>query len=124
MLSDHQEVLGVLEVLWRVEPSGALDALSLVHGEDGGAGPYLNGSQPLVRWVPLSLFLLAQDPARFFVADDVFHSPVISGSCRVESTLEPSAASGGLRRKMVGVTLTRMLVWSSYCVLDFLDVLG
>ena len=48
MLSGDQEVLGVLGVLWRGESSGALDALDWVHSEDGGAGPYLNGSQTLV----------------------------------------------------------------------------
>lgn len=39
--------------------------------------------------VPLSLFLVSQDPLRFFGADVVFHSPVIPKSCGVESTLEP-----------------------------------
>ena len=48
MLSGDQEVLGVLGVLRCGESSGALDALSWVHAEDGGAGPDLNGSQPLV----------------------------------------------------------------------------
>ena len=48
MLLGDQEVLGVLGVLWRGESSGALDALGRVHAEDGGAGPDLNGSQPLV----------------------------------------------------------------------------
>ena len=47
MLSGDQEVLGVLGVLWHGESSGALDALGQVHAEDGGAGPDLNGSQPL-----------------------------------------------------------------------------
>ena len=46
---DH-EVLGLLGVLWHGESSGALDALSWVHAEDGGACPNLNRSQPLVRW--------------------------------------------------------------------------
>ena len=50
MLSGDQEVLGVLGVLWHGESSGALDALGRVHSVDGGAGPDLNGSQPLVRW--------------------------------------------------------------------------
>ena len=49
LASDH-EVLGVLGVLWHGESSGALDALSWVHAEDGGACPNLNRSQPLVRW--------------------------------------------------------------------------
>ena len=62
MLSCDQEVLGVLGVLWRGESSGALDALASVHTEDVGTGPDLNGSQPLSDRVPLSLFLLAQDP--------------------------------------------------------------
>jgi hypothetical protein len=65
----------VLGVLWRGESSGALDALGRVHAEDGRAGPNLNPSQ----WsggVPLSLFLLAQDPLQFFGADVAFHSPV------------------------------------------------
>ena len=39
MLSGDQEVLR----------HGALNSLHRVHAEDGGAGPYLNGSQPLVR---------------------------------------------------------------------------
>jgi hypothetical protein len=43
-----QEVLGVLGVLQRGESSGALYALGWVHAEDSGAGPNLNGSQPLV----------------------------------------------------------------------------
>jgi hypothetical protein len=38
-------VLGVLQC---GESSGALDALSRVHEEDGRAGPDLNGSQTLV----------------------------------------------------------------------------
>ena len=49
MLSGDQEVLGVLGVLRCGESSGALDALSWVHAEDGGAGPDLNGSHSLVR---------------------------------------------------------------------------
>ena len=39
----------------------------------------LTGTDPSL-WsgrVPLSLFLLAQDPLQFFGADVVFHSPVI-----------------------------------------------
>ena len=48
MLSGDQEFLGVLGVLLCGESSGALDALCHVHSEDGGAGPDLNGSQPLV----------------------------------------------------------------------------
>ena len=50
MLSGDQGVLGVPGVLQSGESSGALDALDWVHAEDGGAGPDLNGSQPLVRW--------------------------------------------------------------------------
>ena len=50
MLSGDQEVLGVPGVLECGESSGALDALGWVHAEDGGAGPDLNGSQPLVGW--------------------------------------------------------------------------
>ena len=50
MLSGDQEVLGVLGVLRCGESSGALDALSQVYAEDRGAGPDLNGSQPLVGW--------------------------------------------------------------------------
>ena len=50
MLSGDQKVLGVLGVLQRGESSGDLDTLIQVHTEDGGAGPDLNGSQPLVRW--------------------------------------------------------------------------
>ena len=48
MLSGDQEFLGVQGVLWFGESSGALDALSWVHAEDGQTGPNLNGSQPLV----------------------------------------------------------------------------
>ena len=48
MISGDQEVLSVLGVLWRGESFAALDALGWVHAEDGGAGPDLNGSQPLV----------------------------------------------------------------------------
>ena len=73
MLSGDQEVLGVLGVLQCGESSGALDALDRVHTEDGGAGPVLNGSQPLVGWGSFSLFLLAQDPPKFFGADVAFH---------------------------------------------------
>jgi hypothetical protein len=69
--------MGVLGVLLSGESFGALDAQGLVHAEDGGAGPDLKRFQPLVRWVPLSLFLLAQDCLRFFGADVEFHSPVI-----------------------------------------------
>jgi hypothetical protein len=47
VLSGDHEVLGVLEVLWCGESSRALDALSWVHAEDGGAGP-----QP--EWIPAS----------------------------------------------------------------------
>ena len=45
----------MLEVLWCGESSGALDALGQVHAEDGGAGPDLNGSQPLVGLGPFVL---------------------------------------------------------------------
>ena len=55
MLSGDQEVLGLLGFLWRGESSGALDALGQVHAEDGGAGPDLNGSQPLVGLGPFVL---------------------------------------------------------------------
>jgi hypothetical protein len=48
VLSGDHEVLGVLGVLQCGESSGALDALSRVHEEDGRAGPDLNGSQTLV----------------------------------------------------------------------------
>ena len=50
MLSDDHKVLGMLGVLRCGSSSGALDALGLVHGEDGRAAPDLNGSQPLVGW--------------------------------------------------------------------------
>ena len=76
MLSGDQQVLGVLGVFRRGESSGVLDALGQVHAEDGRAVPDLNGSQPLISGVPLSLFLLAQDPLPFFGADVAFHSPV------------------------------------------------
>ena len=55
------------------------------------AGVTPTGTDPSL-WsggVPPFLFLLAQDPPRFFGADVVFHSPVIPKSCGVESTLEP-----------------------------------
>ena len=48
MFSGYQEVQSVLGVLQLGESSGALDTLGQVHAEDGGAGPDLNGSQPLV----------------------------------------------------------------------------
>ena len=48
VLSVDQEFLGVLGVLWCGVSSGVLDALGRVHSVDGGAGPDLNGSQPLV----------------------------------------------------------------------------
>ena len=57
MLSGDQEVLGVLRVLQCGEFSRALDSLVLVQAEDGGAGPDLNASQPLVgqgSFVPVS----------------------------------------------------------------------
>ena len=57
--------------------------------------------------VPLSLFLQAQDPLWFFGVDVAFHSPMIPSSCRVESTLEPSAASAGLRRKITHTSLNQ-----------------
>ena len=77
MLSGDHKVLGVLGFLQHGESSGALEALSRVHAEDGRASYDLNGSQPLVGRVLPSLFLLAQDPLLFFGADVVFHSPVI-----------------------------------------------
>ena len=49
----------MLGVLWHAESFGVLDTLDHVHKEDGGAGPDLNGSQPLVGWGTLSLFVLA-----------------------------------------------------------------
>ena len=94
----------MLGLLRHGESSGALDTLSQVHTEDGEAGSDLNGSQPQVRGVPLPLFLLVQDPLRFFGADVVFHSPVIPTSFGIESTVEPLAASAGFRRKMVGIS--------------------
>jgi hypothetical protein len=48
MLSGDHEVLGVLGVLKRGESSGALDAPGQVPAEDGGAGPDLKGSKPVV----------------------------------------------------------------------------
>ena len=50
MLSGDHKVLGMLEVLLCGSSSGALDALGLVHAEDGRAAPDLNGSLPLVGW--------------------------------------------------------------------------
>ena len=75
-LSDH-EVLVVLGVLWHGESSVALDALSWVQVEDGGAVSTRKCPSLWLGRVPLSLFLLAQDPPRFFGADAVFHSPVM-----------------------------------------------
>jgi hypothetical protein len=43
-------------------------------------------------------------PSAVFEADVAFHSPMIPRSCGMESTLEPLAASAGLRRKVVGNT--------------------
>ena len=77
MLSGDQEVLGVLGVLRRGESSAVLDALGQVHTEDGGAGPNLNGSQPLVRrgsFVPVPA---GTRPSAILEADVAFHSPVI-----------------------------------------------
>ena len=48
VLSGDLEVLSVLGLLRRGESSGALNALGLVHTEDGRAVPNLGGSQPLV----------------------------------------------------------------------------
>ena len=47
MLSGDHKVLGMLGVLRCGESFGALGP---VHTEDGGSGPDLNGSQPLVGW--------------------------------------------------------------------------
>ena len=49
MLSSDHKFLGMLGVLWHGESSGTLGSLGWVHVEDGRAGPYGNGSQPLVR---------------------------------------------------------------------------
>jgi hypothetical protein len=79
VLSGDREVLGVLGVLWRGESSGALDALDQVLEEDRLGGGGMTGKDPSL-WlggIPLSLFLPAQDPPKFFGADVVFHSPVI-----------------------------------------------
>ena len=75
VLSSDHEVLDLLGVLWRGESSGALNALGWVYMEDGGAGPYQKGSQPLFG--RRSFFLLAQDPLQFSGADVVFHSSMI-----------------------------------------------
>ena len=50
VLSGDHKVLGLLGVLQLGESSGALDTLGRVHAEDGGVGPNLNVSQPLVVW--------------------------------------------------------------------------
>ena len=77
MLSGDQEVLGVLGVLRCGESSGALDALSWVHAEDGGAGPDLNGSQSLVRWGSFVPVPASTRPSTILGADVAFHSPMI-----------------------------------------------
>ena len=64
MLSGDQEVLGVLGVLWCGVSSGVLDALGRVHSVDGGAGPDLNGSQPLVRWGSFAPVPVGTRPSR------------------------------------------------------------
>ena len=77
MLSGDQEVLGVLGFLHHGESSGVLDALCRVHAEDGGAGPDLNGSQPLVgrgSFVPVPA---GTRPSVILGAGVAFHSPAI-----------------------------------------------
>ena len=114
MLSGDQEALGVLGVLWRGESSGVLDALGRVHAEDGGAGPDLSASQPLVwrgSFVPVPA---GTRPSAILEADVAFHSPVIPRSCCGKTTLESLTASAGLRRRMAGVALIGMdpSLWS------------
>jgi hypothetical protein len=101
VLSGDQEVLGVLGVLRRGESSAVLDALGQVHTEDGGAGPNLNGSQPLVRRgssVPVPAGTRSSSNLK---AGAAFHSPMIRRSCGMESTPEPLVASAGLRSSFV-----------------------
>ena len=68
---------GVLGVLQSGESSGALD--TLVGFTWKMAGLAQTGTDPSLwsGWVPLSLFLLAQDPPQFFRSDVLFHSPMI-----------------------------------------------
>jgi hypothetical protein len=91
VLSGNQEVLGVLGVLWYGESSGALGP-GRVHTEDGGTGPDLNGSQPLVGWGSLFPFPAGIRPSEIlwsWCCIPFTRDPgVIPRSCGVESTLE------------------------------------
>ena len=77
VLSDDQEVLGVLGVLQCGESSGVLVALGGVHTEDGRAGPDLNGSQPMVGWGSCLPVPAGTRPSAILEAVVAFHSPVI-----------------------------------------------
>jgi hypothetical protein len=73
---------GDSEVLQWGEYSRTLNSLHWAQKEDGrgaGVGVAPTGTDPslLSGRVPLFLFLLAQDPPRFFGAEVVFHSPLI-----------------------------------------------
>ena len=91
----------MLGVLRSRESSGALDALGQVHTEDGRAGPKLNGSQPLVglgSFVPVPADIRASQILCIQCCVPLTCDPkVIPKSCDVESSLESSAASAGLR---------------------------
>jgi hypothetical protein len=102
VLSGDQEVLRVLRVLWHGVSSSSLDSLGLVHAEDGGRCPDQNGSQPLFRrgsFVPVPAGTRTSVILWSWCCIPLTHDPkVILRSCGVESTLEPSEASAGLRR--------------------------
>jgi hypothetical protein len=97
----------VLGVLQDVESSGALDTPGQIQAEDDGAGPDLNGSQPLVR---RGSFVSVPSETRPSVilwnrcCIPLTHDPkVIPRSCSMESTLKTLEVSTVLRRKVVGV---------------------
>jgi hypothetical protein len=77
VLSGDHEVLGVLGGLWHGESSGALDAFSWVHSEDGRAGSDLNGSQPLVGWGSSVPVPAGTRTSAIPLAILALHSPVI-----------------------------------------------
>ena len=67
----------MLGLLRHGESSGILDALDWVHTEDGGAGPDLNGFQPLVGQGSFVSVPSGTRPSVILEADVAFHSPVI-----------------------------------------------
>ena len=60
-----------------LESSVALRALGLIHAEDGGAGPNLNGLQPLVRQGSSVPVPAGTRPSAILDADVSFYLPVI-----------------------------------------------